>query len=191
MWLQSPPLLGAQRSPSHNRGLTRSLSLATTVLAPLQAGYMSLQRVSVCVCVCVWGGGGVRWGHLSLPSPIHDITDLSPCTHTHTDQLTAVSIILPDQSVSGSIPAGISLLYSSAVTTQYSTNTSSGLRYSWDFDDGFISDKATVEHVYSHAGTYTVMLEVQNDIGSVHNRTTLHVYQGTHPSSHTYNLHTL
>ena len=114
---------------------------------------------------------------VTLPNT-NDITDLPMCTHT--DQLTSVSIILPDQSVNGSIPAGISLLYSSTVTTRYGTNTSSGLRYRWDFGDhdGFTSDKAIVEHVYSHAGTYTVILEVQNNIGSVHNRTTVHVYQG-------------
>ena len=139
---------------------------------------------------CVGKSLGTRLGSggdICRYPPQYTTSLTSPRAHTHTDQLTAVSIKLPDQSVNGSIPAGISLLYSSTVTTRYGTNTSSGLRYRWDFGDhdGFTSDKAIVEHVYSHAGTYTVILEVQNNIGSVHNRTTLRVYQGTHPSSHT------
>jgi len=96
--------------------------------------------------------------------------------HHTTDPVNKVAIVLPGQYLNGNVPMGIVLLYSSQVTTRYGTNNTGRIHYSWDFDDGFTSDMATVEHTYSQAGTYQLTLEVFN-FQSASNSTTLHVYQ--------------
>lgn len=46
------------------------------------------------------------------------------------------------------------------------------LTYSWDFGDGSISSEAVVEHAYTSAGTYTVILTVTDSKGQTHSDTT-------------------
>jgi len=101
--------------------------------------------------------------------------------HHTTDPVNKVAIVLPGQYLNGNVPMGIVLLYSSQVTSRYGTNNTGRIHYSWDFDDGFTSDMATVEHTYSRAGTYQLTLEVFN-VHSASNSTILHVYQGKLPA---------
>ena len=102
-------------------------------------------------------------------------------THTHTDRLTGVSFILPDQYYKiGTIPAGVTLLFHSTLSTQYNTTIYGSVHYDWDFGDGNSLSKTSdsvVSHTYTQSASLQLTLTVYGFSSTVRNITTLHVYQ--------------
>ena len=112
--------------------------------------------------------------HSSLPSP-------HTHTHTHTDMLTGVSLIFPVQYYSiGAIPTGVSLPFSSNLSTGYSTHIYGVVYYDWNFGDGHIlhnTSNSSVSHMYTHPGSLQLTVTARGLSTTARNITTLRLYQ--------------
>lgn len=99
------------------------------------------------------------------------------------DTVTGVTIMPPIQLNNGELPAGIPLLFSSAVNTRFGTAITSELSYSWDFGNGKSSSGASTSYTYPSGGRYTVALTVRGTGGTASSSLPLSVFEGSNEFS--------
>ena len=106
----------------------------------IKGSYKHINKNGYFGLIHLWEDGQVPYRTLIFTSffcflitPKHTHTH----AHAHTDRLTGVSFILPDQYYKiGAIPAGVTLLFHSTLSTQYNTTIYGSVHYDWDFGDG-------------------------------------------------------
>lgn len=98
------------------------------------------------------------------------------------DEVKMVSIIPPSQVYNSTAPAGISLIFTASVSSVHGTNFLDISDYQWHFGDNTTkkTDSPIVEHTYTTAGHYTVMLSVHSSFieSSGDSNLPLTVYEG-------------
>ena len=102
----------------------------------------------------------------------------------HADRLVTVSVQLPDayDSATNSLPANVSLHFTTLTTSFSGTNLTGDITYNWDFGDGItyqsIPNAAFSDHTYLAAGTFNLSVTASSPIGQVSNAASFSVYIG-------------
>ena len=126
--------------------------------------------VCVCVCVCVHLHKSIRTITVHYVQVCRRVCIVLTCIHSlPTDRITNVDIVYPIQysQVNHSVPTDIYLVFTSSIVTQFNTNYTGDVLYTWDFGDGtgpVSIPSTTVTHSYNESGLFSLTLSVRTQI---------------------------
>ena len=91
-------------------------------------------------------------------------------------------IVLPAISQHGSVPAGVQLIFQSNYTTEFGTDHTGDVMYTWNFGDTKNQNKpltASATHIFVEEGEYTVELTIHSPVNNKSSNERVIVYQGS------------